>query len=135
MNSALGVAVRTLALPSLVETAKASYFDAFGVSEPNGLPMYIHALRSIERDFPAARLVLVVQPYMLEPTKPWHHELATLAGEAREALGQRWQVFDAHEHYWMRMARRESDGVHLPGGGQVELGAHLARWLAPALCL
>lgn len=159
-NVRLGNAVRSFNLPQYEEKARDHYAQAFNIdmidpSAAYGLLRreYIHALRSIKRDFVDVPLAVIQQPYMASDASPgkaaqktplskdqWIGYYQQLYEDTRNELSgsaeSGWIFFSAHQYYADNMAARyqPDDGVHMSDAKQAEIAKVLAGLLFPKLC-
>lgn len=98
-HTAVGPALRTLNLNDVARGAEAQYLQQFppvrtpeDVFEQVTKPLYVHALRSIKRDFLGIPMVIVFQPYTLTPNAPLYREWKSIANPAARAQVERWRL-------------------------------------------
>ncbi len=160
-NTIIGTTLRTLTLARLEQDAEADYLRNFPPAPKDArqaldrivVPMYVHALRSIKRDFSGIPIFVAYQPYMATDADPhqsapktpltrteWIGLFEELIARSRSALdghlNAEWRFFDAHRYYLDKMERRypPGDGVHLDAAKQKEMAGVIAGQLFPWIC-
>ena len=116
-------------------------------------PLFIHAFKSIKRDFQGIPIMIAWQAYMfpmdkaLDPAidvtlpvqlyfKLYENLRRTAEKELRGYLNDDWYFFDTHEYYHKHLADKfdPGDGVHLTDEKAEVISEVLAQEIFPALC-
>lgn len=115
------------------------------------VPIYVHAMKSIKRDFQGIPMMVVFQPYMARPDNPGAAALSAMEiksylpryerfiDESRKQLSGylngNWTFFDGHRFYADKLLQLPpEDGVHLGDDKQRIFGEEMARRIAPWAC-
>lgn len=166
-NTSIGLAVRALDAKRYVSEAWRDFTGRFPplvrvpdnnqqVSLPEELShviaAYVHALKTIKRDFAGIPMFVAYQPYMArlddrgfagfstDTMEDYLRLYPLFIEETRNALAgyldDDWTFFDVHGWYGQTMlgTRPPGDGVHLDDELQVIVGEEVARRLVPLVC-
>jgi len=116
-------------------------------------PLFIHAFKSIKRDFQGIPIMIAWQAYMFPIDKPldpsidvtipvpiyfklYENLRRSAERELRGYMNDAWYFFDTHEYYHKHLADKfgPGDGVHLTDDKAAVITDVLAKELFPALC-
>jgi hypothetical protein len=125
----LGIAIRVLNSPDIAKRAKREYDDSCAYpGGPSGQEraarLYVHALKSIKRDFDGIPIAVAFQPYNL-PSVDFARKLEYVTDSARRGvdgyINDQWYFVDVQDEFRKRgVPSSESfvTSVHLSNRGQ-----------------
>ena len=158
-HTGLGLAIRTTFIADYEEAAAKDYRQRFLSDDEivtarfkGVVPQYVHAHKSIKRDFSGIPILVAYQPYMARPGNRgqagmtdaqiaeylprYEAFIKETSQQLRGNMNDEWLFFNAHAFYQERMLKDfdPKDGVHMSDEKQQIFGAELARLAARWVC-
>jgi len=143
-TSLLGIAIRVLNSPDIAKRAKQEYEDSYAYpGAPSGQEraarLYVHALRSIKRDFDGIPVALAFQPYNM-PSADFARKLQSVTDSVRREvdgyINDKWYFIDVQAEFRKRgipSSEAFVTSVHLSNRGQQAATDVLADALLPVI--
>jgi hypothetical protein len=143
-TSLLGIAIRVLNSPDIAKRAKQEYEESYAYpGGPSGQDraarLYVHALKSIKRDFDGIPIAVAFQPYTM-PSADFARKLQSVTDSVRREvdgyINDKWYFVDVQDEFRKRgvpSAEAFVTSVHLSNRGQQAATDVLADALLPVI--